>query len=230
MGKSRSCAIPCEKMRKQRKKLYYSAGLISIILLPIFCLIYLNNINAFKKFGSIDISLPDKEFRKDNVNLKRYLNSKKYFIINLTGDNKTDELKLKNANILIKKIILSKDSIQGVKFNFGKKSEYWTFIKILDILVINNAQLYDLQDNELWFTNPPKLKNGIKKSSETEKNINSKTNYVNCGTQYVNLKSQEVNEIENIGINEFIKNYYLSIIAYLLMIYFTFKRYKQKME
>lgn len=210
-------------MKTQRRKLYYSAGLISIILLPIFCLIYLNSIKAFKQFGSIQISLSDKGFTENNVSLKKYLNSKRYFIVNLTGNNKIDKLKLENANILIKKIILSKDSIQGVKFNL-RKSEYWTFIKILDILRINNAELYNLYNNELWFANPPKPKT---ETIKINKNANSDRNYIDCDTQYINRKEQVVDEIENIGIKEFINNYYPSIIAYLLMIYFAVKSYKQ---
>ena len=195
-------------------------------MLPIICLIYLKNTNAFEHFGVIEISFPDKGLTENNINVKRYLNSKKYFIVNFTGDNKTDKLKIENAKILIEKIIITKDSIQGVKFNFTK-SEYWTFIKILDILSKNNAQLFSVYNNELWFANPQ-----IRTFETITKNMNSNRNYMNCGTQYVNNKVQDEEnyKIENIGIREIIKNYYPSIIAYLLMIFFTIKSYKQKVE
>ena len=205
-------------MKKSSRKIYYSAGLISIILLPILCIMYLKNNNAFKQYGSIDLQVWDgKENNIGTKGIRTFLNSKKYFIVDLTGENKSDQIKLNNAENTIKKLMISKDSLNGVKFHFGEKSEYWTFIRVLEILSIQKAKFYVPYKNDIWFANPR-----IPKPSKNLKKIKS---FV-CGYRqniiYIDKSELKINWKENIKI---VKKYYLPIIAYLLMIFFTFKNY-----
>ena len=43
-------------MRKTKKIKYYSPGLISILLLPIFCILFLKNTDAFQEYRAIDLA------------------------------------------------------------------------------------------------------------------------------------------------------------------------------
>ena len=111
--------------------------------------------------------------------------------------------------------MISKDSLNGVKFHFGVKSEYWTFIRVLEILSIQKAKFYVPYKNDIWFANP----------REPKPNKNLKPiRMMNCFYKpiYINLNEREnqLLNIEAIG-----KKYYLPIVAYLLMIFFTFKNY-----
>jgi hypothetical protein len=200
-------------MKKSSRKIYYSAGLISIILLPILCILYLKNNNAFKQYGSIDLQIWDgKEYRKE---ITTFLNSKKYYLVNLTGENKSDKIKLNNAEKTINKLIISNDSIIGVKFHFEKKSEYWTFIRVLEILSIQKAKFYLPYKNDIWFANPRKPK--------PNKNIKP-IRMMTCCYKPIHINRNE-RENQLLNIEEIGKKYYLPIIAYLLMIFFTFKNY-----
>jgi hypothetical protein len=110
-------------MRKH-KKIYYSPGLISIIMLPVLCIIYLNNINALTHYGAIDLFLWNgKDFKEETT---KFLNSKTFTVVNITGNLESDISKLKIAQKNVKKIISTKDSIKGIKFHFEKKAQYWS--------------------------------------------------------------------------------------------------------
>ena len=199
-------------MRKHNKKIYYSAGLISIILLPIFCLIYLKSIDAFTNYGSIELYTWDgKEDSILTKGLSEFLNSKKYTIVTLTGNINSDEAKLNIAQKNIQNLISSKDTINGIRFHFNQKSQYWAFIKVLDILQVENAKFYVPYKNDIWFANPREPKKKIK-------------NFV-CGLTYTTINIDESeSKIESQKIIELVKKYYLPIIVYILMMFFTFRR------
>jgi hypothetical protein len=210
---SKTLAETFEIMRKHNRKIYYSAGLISIILLPILCILHLKSIDAFTDYRSIDLQIWDG--KEDNIRpngVAKYLNSKKYTIVNLNGNNSSDKTKLYKAKKLVHKLILSKDSINGLKFHFGEKSEYWTFISVLNILIEENAEFYVPYKSDIWFANPKPRK------------INKKTRYINivhCGNGYNYISQSE--SINWSDIKELTKKYYLPIIAYFLMLVFTIK-------
>ena len=203
-------------MRKHRRKIYYSPGLISILLLPIFCIFYLKSINAFTNYGSLDLYVWDgKMFKKET---DKFIKSKNFETVNLTGNNKSDSEKLKYAQSQIHEIIKYADSINGIKFHFEKKAEYWSFVKAIEILNIEKAKVFIPYKNDIWFANPKTPKKAIK-------------NFV-CGTKYncIYEQTQQQKSMYNVFI-ENIKIYYLSMIAYLLMVIFTFTNiFKKKLN
>ncbi|HHT9079622.1 TPA: hypothetical protein ACT5CJ_002412 [Flavobacterium psychrophilum] len=204
-------------MRKHNRKIYYSAGLISIILLPLLCILNLKNNDAFIQYGSIDLYTWDgKEDSILTKGISEYLNSKKYTTVTLTGKTNSDEIKLNIAQKNIRKLILSKDSINGIRFHFNKKSEYWAFVKVLDILQVEKAKFYVPYKDDIWFANP--------RNPKRNKN-HKKIKLFVCGTnQNIIYIDESESKIKWQEITEIVKKYYLPIIAYLLMIFFTFKR------
>ena len=183
-------------------------------MLPILCILHLKNIDAFTNYGSMDIQIWDgKEDNMGTKGITKFLNSKKYTVVNLTGDNNSDKEKLNIAEKNVRKLILSNDTISGIKFHFGEKSEYWTFIRVLDILSIEKAKFYVPYKNDIWFTNPKPRK------------INKNLKHIK--PMYCGLIPVYINESESIKwseIKEIVKKFYLPIIAYLLMLTFTIKR------
>lgn len=69
--------------------------------------------------------------------------------IKLSGDNKTDLIKLNHSQLIIRKIVQNKDSINGVFFHFSDTARYWTLVKALDICKIENINLYAPYKNDL---------------------------------------------------------------------------------
>ncbi len=186
-------------------------------MLPILCIIYLKNINAFTHYGSIDLYVWNgKDFKEEAT---KFLNSKTFIVVNLTGNLESDISKLEVAQKNIQKIISTKDSIKGIKFHFEEKAQYWSYTKVLEILQIEKAENYLPYKNDIWFANPKVVKQ--------KPNVNKAIiNYFICTSGRV--QDEYVEEIKNIisyqKIMDFSKIYYLPIIAYVLMLFFTFRR------
>lgn len=209
-------------MRKHKKK-YYLAGLISIIMLPIMCIIYLKHIDAFTTYGSLSLSVWNgTDFKEETTN---FLNSKKFAVVNITGDLGSDTAKLKIAQESVKQIILTKDSIKGIKFHFEKKSQYWSYIRVIDILNTEKASTFLAYKNDIWFANPriPKPDKNLK---EIKPFICISGRLQNEYLERVQNEYLEKNKYKIFyqKVIEFSKKYYLPIIAYVFMVFFTLRR------
>lgn len=143
--------------RRHLKHIYYRPGLISLIILPIICIWYLN------KHIPIDKNIPRDQMvfietcLPNNYNkLKREnrMKNTQFIDFNLTGNDKTDRLLLDSAEIKIRELVASKDSTIGVHFYFSDKSKYWTLIKVIDIVNVEKAIAFNPYQNEIWVINP----------------------------------------------------------------------------
>lgn len=192
-------------MRKLTTKKYYSAGLISILLLPLFSVLFLITNNAFTNYGSLELQTWNGiDFKPEIIKL---LSSRTFTIITLTGNTKSDETKLNIAAKQIKELMTSKDSLNGIKFHFENKSEYWTLVRVVDILENAKATFYVPYKNNIWFAIPKQPKNKIK-------------TFV-CGTKYYTTyidKYKSKTEWQK-GI-EIVKKFFLPIIVYIFMVIF----------
>ncbi|WP_123921929.1 hypothetical protein [Flavobacterium sp. LM4] len=205
---------------QKRKRIYYSAGLISIILLPILCLIHIKNSKPFRNSYSMSFQNWDgqenSEFFKNNI---AFLNTKKFTTVALTGNTISDSIKLEEAQKNIQVLVKSKDSVSGIKFHFGQKSQYWTYIRVLDIINIEQGGNYFSYKNDILFTNPKPPK-----PVKFDKNAEP-LRIIICGSGGFDSDFEEDvwgpiwQKTIEIG-----KKYYLPIIAYILMLFFTFRR------
>lgn len=207
-------------MRKHNRKIYYSTGLISIILLPILCILYLKNNDAITHYGVISFQTWDGKENPSNGNkgITQFLNSRKFTTVMVTGDNDADKAKLDRVQKSIRGLVLSKDTINGIKFHFGQKSEYWTYVRVLDILAIEKAKVYIPYKNVIWVVNP--------RIPKPNKNLKHVKHFI-CGYKPNDINEEET-QIKWIKIKEFVEKYYLPVIAYLLMVFFTIKKLMQK--
>ncbi len=135
------------------KKIYYIPGIISSIILPSLFISFSHKEIKAKSLGVIplfwtDANLPKKfpETFKGEFPPKRH-----YTDIFFTGNKKTDKINLDFAQIKIREILSANDSLNGVHFQFGDSSQYWTFVKSIDILRTEGAKTYMPLDKDLWF-------------------------------------------------------------------------------
>jgi len=202
---------------QKRKRIYYSAGLISIVLLPILCLINIKNSNPFGNSNSIGFqSMGGQENTELFKNYTAFLNTKKFTTIALTGNNISDSIKLEEAHSDIKELVKSKDSVAGIKFHFGQKSKYWAFVRVLDILYVEQCYTFFVYKDDIWATNPKPVK--FDKNAEPLRIITCSS-----GGYDPNFEEDIWGPIWQ-KIIEIGKKYYLPIIAYILMLFFTFRR------
>ncbi|MDL2143608.1 hypothetical protein QQY79_13845 [Flavobacterium tructae] len=132
--------------REKRKKIFYVPGMISLILIPLFCFYHFYKVDAFKVYGVLDIYLvPDKEeFEKYKIkDLRKY----KDFIFN---GEKTQELKLQELRYFVRDLVKKYDTVNGAKIHFGSKIDYNTFVDVIDILKLEKVPTWAPYKDDIY--------------------------------------------------------------------------------
>jgi hypothetical protein len=140
----------------ERKPIIYPPGIISLVLLPVFCLIYLQQHKAFVHYGVVDVAFysPDM-FLKHPFKVPPQRN---YLNINLNGNDADDKTRLDFARLEIRRILSTKDSTGGVDFYFGDKSRYRTLVSAFDICITENASIFIPYKSHIYVLyNKPKV-------------------------------------------------------------------------
>lgn len=176
---------------KPHKKLYYTSGLISLLLLPVLCVLYLQKTKVFERLYAIELNA----WTQERANNRRangydfYINPKRnYLNICLSGNKKEDRTKLDFVQLNMRDLLKSKDTISGIHIVFGNQTKYWALIETLNICLKEKARTYVLVGNDFWFFNYyPKP---IKKKEDNFR--------VSCGTADANyLRNLEEQEEQN---------------------------------
>ena len=192
-------------------RLYYP-GLISLILLPILCIYYFYQNHAFDKLNAMQVVCPtlgdmDSIFWRPNIN---------YINITLTGNDQDDKEKLGQAQLQIRKLVVSEDTTTGIHIHFGDESKYWTLVRILDLCSIENAEHYGLYENDFWIINARKKYSSLPTGQAMCATI---THQIENNGQIIEEKLTTIEFIK-----DFVRTYFPSALLFLLMIYQTHKQ------
>lgn len=154
----------------KRKKIFYVPGMISLVFIPLMCLYYFYKVDAFKVYGVIELSMPNKgDFVKYKVETLR-----KYKVYKFKGDEFVDKKTLNKMTFYLRKLIRDKDTVNGIKLQYNTKTHYDIFISTLDILTIENAPTWGMFGNDVYII----ASNKSLKKAKTES-----VNYrMNCDT------------------------------------------------
>ncbi len=140
-------------IRRHKKRLYYTSGIISLVLLPILCVWYLQKQKAFEKPRVLEINWWF-NWNKHSDDFSFDVHPERRFVeIKLTGDDNENIIRLNYSQLEVRKPIESKDTTTGVHFIFEDNSKYWTFIRAVDICKIEKAVYFVPKDNDLWVFN-----------------------------------------------------------------------------
>ena len=141
--------------RKTKRRIYYLPGMISLVLLPLICIWYINPGKWFQHHGVLEVVMPDPPTRDSDKILYSIssLPKRNYHNINLTGEEFGDKVKLNNAQFELRRLLQEKDTINGLHIIFGNKTKYWEMVKAIDICKIENVQAYMLYRNDFWALN-----------------------------------------------------------------------------
>lgn len=134
------------------QKINYSAGLISLVLLPILCLGWLYQHKAFEKQGVIDILFydPDWNIRLPKESQFEFPPKRDYTVIDLKGNDHNDMVSLQYAYVLLNNWKIAKDTLQGLRFHYGEKAKYWTFIETINLLKAADLNSYMPYKNDMY--------------------------------------------------------------------------------
>ncbi|MBI1766992.1 MAG: hypothetical protein HYR67_01300 [Bacteroidetes bacterium] len=223
-------------MSKRSKKIYYVPGMISLIMLLPFVYKFLSDKNLFRQLHSMEMTWTSKRsLQIDSIShpefysimypkgiFKRIL-KRKYFLVELNGDDNKDSQKLRLAEQRIKDLISSPDTTIGIHFKFTPQTKYRSFIQTLNILLKNNAKTYWTHEDDIWvitfahkqIKEPPPIDHGIGYSEE-----------------YETMRMVEIEKKDNMKrkqniisyLNEYSIQYSVISLVYFVLIIFTVRQ------
>ena len=79
--------------------------------------------------------------------------SRTFVDINLTGSDDEDKIKLDFAQLEIRELIKSYDTIKGVHFHFNNQTKYKSLVRAINICEVENAEQYITKGNDIWVLN-----------------------------------------------------------------------------
>ncbi|MEZ0128946.1 hypothetical protein AB9T88_03815 [Flavobacterium sp. LBUM151] len=147
--------------RKKRKKIFYVPGMISLILIPLFCFYHFYKVNAFQSYSSLEFSVPDKEdFEKYKV-----ADLRKYRVFSFNDKKSKQKQKLNELRFFARDMVKKYDTINGAKIQFGSKTDYDTFVSVINIMIEENMPTWGLfNDHEIYALGNAKPKLNRKRS------------------------------------------------------------------
>ena len=179
--------------------------MISMVFIPLLCLFHLYKVDAFKVYGAMDIELvPDQEsFDKYKISTLR-----KYRVFNFNGSYSAERAKLNELKFLLRKLVLEKDTINGIKTHFGPKTHFDVFVNVFDILETEKAPTFAPYKNDIYI---------IASSNKIKKTDNYR---MNCGTAEasrrsgIRMKELEKERLNLMFMNLFFKDQWILFLAY----------------
>lgn len=145
------------------KKIRYIPGMISIVLLPLLGMWYMNKHNYFQQLTSLDFvaggfdeyrewfeeienSEHNLEYDKENEFDKR-----DYKEVTLNGYKEKSQKTFQYIDNFVNKVIQTNDTVNGLKIHFEEGATYNDFIEVLNIFTERDATTYTLDDNTMYF-------------------------------------------------------------------------------
>lgn len=138
------------------KPIIYPPGIISLVLLPVFCLVFLNQHKVFVRHGAMDVAMWSPNANKglpkqyqDKYQVK-FPPDRNYLAINLNGTDADDKIRLDYARLEIKRMLSAKDTVSAVNFHFGNHTKYWTYVNAIDICQTEDVRAYGITQDDIY--------------------------------------------------------------------------------
>lgn len=147
---------------KQRKKLYYPTGAISLILLPIFCMFYGQKAQLFREYRMMEVFRITRDFyepQQHEAILFVRPPERHDLTVVLTVRDDSARTQLAFAADFLRQIRDDQDTTQGVHFKFTPQAKYWMFVRALDICNTLKLQHFVILDNNIraYFVLPERI-------------------------------------------------------------------------
>lgn len=213
------------KITKKHRKIFYVPGMISLVVLPLLCFNFFRKNKSLVQYQGVNLYVASSitGIKSDSLSYnprEGYLPKRNYFVYEMDGNK--DVQKLSRANSRILSLMKSKDSINGVTINFGKKATYATFVDVLDQLTAIGVPNYVVFGNSIFVYLIPEKK----KYNE----VKAPLNILKCGfgeankAYFAQLESERQHHI----FIQNIKRFWMVPIAFLglvlLNVFVFFKR------
>ncbi|MFB0497589.1 hypothetical protein ABID99_003826 [Mucilaginibacter sp. OAE612] len=124
------------------KPIAYAPGLISLVLFPVLCVLFFHKHKVFTQRNCIDLVMCDPSWPKltPAEHKVRFPPDRSYIDVNLNGNPASDRSLLDFARMEIRTMLKTRNTTLGIRFHFGNKSRYWTYVNALNICYTEKVQ------------------------------------------------------------------------------------------
>ncbi len=128
--------------------------MISLVCIPLLCVYFFYKNDVFTVYCSFSFSFIEASVfvEKDIPNIRKYKD------FSFDNSELSEQNKLKELQVSLRKLKKDIDTINGIKIHFGKKANYAVFVEVLDILTVEDMPIYCPYRNDIWVLVPPKPK------------------------------------------------------------------------
>lgn len=130
-------------------------GVTSLILLPLCCFVYLNQLDPFKNEKLLSVyfwNIENPPYMGEGFN--EYIKNKHYEHFYLSKSDVNNVEVYYKASKSIEKLVQSGDTINGIHFYIPDKVPFKTFIKTINLSFKLKAKIVIPFDNDIWILNP----------------------------------------------------------------------------
>lgn len=139
-----------------RRKIFYTPGLISLLGLAAILLYYLNTRYVFDRFNVLMVNWDYFDPLKRPEHRKHFLeslNSNTYINIVLDSNVENNVTKLRFSQLTIKEILAKDEVNYGIHFHLADEMPYETFVRVMEIYMIEESAAFYGKDNDIWVFN-----------------------------------------------------------------------------
>ncbi len=138
---------------KRRKIILYRPGWISLLLLPLLCIVFLFEANTNKQYRLLKVFRITKEsyiVRGDQATMFFHPPERHFQQINIGAQNREKVRKqLDTARNTLQKMIRTRDTVQGIHFHFEKQATHGVFVQILNLCNIAGVDHFVTLENDI---------------------------------------------------------------------------------
>jgi hypothetical protein len=130
----------------QRRHIYYVPGYISLVLFPLFCLLFLWQHGAFNEFHVIPMY-----WNREDAYGKNFLvahPARHFRDIHITGDDATDSETFSRIQSDLKNLTVNCDTVSGLRIQLGPNTRYQALIRVMDMLL--DYRTYHTSEKGIW--------------------------------------------------------------------------------
>lgn len=140
----------------------YFPGLVSLIGIPLVLHFFQSHIEKRQNVWAIPLVTADREFFENNHSVfaafrGSFVPKRMYEDFQVGESEKENIRQLEKAMVLIREINSTSDTVNGVHFHFGNKSQYGDFVRLIDSLRTSKVKTYMTYDSETWVYMLPKI-------------------------------------------------------------------------
>jgi hypothetical protein len=142
---------------KQRRKIYYVSGMISLLFLPMALCLYVNKQKGLEKLYALKVFWGFGYFDDQNTKEEFYKaqSARKFIDVKIDNNRAQNSIKLSFARIEIRDLMNSRDTLHGVHFHLENNSPYQALVEIINILEAEKVTTYVAEGDNIWIFNYP---------------------------------------------------------------------------